>query len=258
MLIDWFTVVAQLVNFLILVFLLHRFLYRPIVKTIKSRQKEVEQRWQKAEKEKEAAEAEAASYQQKQEELAQKKQEFLDRAQQQGEQKYHQLLKQARQEIEQKQADWEEAIAQQQEQFFDNLEKKVTEQVYQIARRALRELADVELEEQAIATFTHRLQNLDESERKSLTQSLKKSDNGLVIRSGFDLPSETRQKILDSLHQQQIYQGNNVQFATTPDLICGIELQASDYKVAWNVKDYLQSLDRHLAQNFSQVRKENK
>lgn len=252
MLIDWFTIVAQIINFLILVFLLHRFLYRPIVKTIKSRQKEIEQLWQEAEKEQEVAQAEAASYQQKQQDLAEQEQEFLDRAQQQGEEKYERLLQQARQEVEQKQADWENALAQQQEQFFENLEQKVTEQVYYIARRALQELANVQLEQQAIATFIHRLENLDQPEREYLTQSLNKSENGLVIRSSFDLPSETRQKIVDSLHRQQIYQGNNVQFATKPNLICGIELQASDYKVAWNLQNYLQSLDRHLAQSFGQ------
>jgi F-type H+-transporting ATPase subunit b len=32
MLIDWFTVVAQIINFLILVYLLKRFLYKPIIK----------------------------------------------------------------------------------------------------------------------------------------------------------------------------------------------------------------------------------
>lgn len=52
MLIDWFTVIAQVINFLILVFLLHRFLYRPITKTIQARQKEIQRRWQEAEEEK--------------------------------------------------------------------------------------------------------------------------------------------------------------------------------------------------------------
>lgn len=252
MLIDWFTVVAQLINFLILVFLLHRFLYRPIVKTIKSRQKEVEQSWQDAEDEQEAAAAAVASYQQKQQELEQKRQEIIARAKEEGEQEYHNLVKQARQEVEHKQTAWEKAIAQQQEQFLENLKEKVTQQVYAITRQALQELADVKLEEQAIANFIHRLENLDASEQNNLAQSLQKSDNGLVIRSGYELSSETRDKIVDSLHRQQIYQGNNIRFVTTPDLICGIELQASDYKVAWNLENYLQSLDQHLAQHFSE------
>ena len=39
MLIDWFTVSAQAVNFLILVWLLNRFLYKPILNAIDVREK---------------------------------------------------------------------------------------------------------------------------------------------------------------------------------------------------------------------------
>src|SRR5512133_960681 len=41
MLIDWFTVLAQVVNFLILVWLLKRFLYRPILDAIDAREKRI-------------------------------------------------------------------------------------------------------------------------------------------------------------------------------------------------------------------------
>ena len=41
MLIDWFTVAAQLVNFLILVWLLKRFLFKPITSAIDAREKRI-------------------------------------------------------------------------------------------------------------------------------------------------------------------------------------------------------------------------
>ena len=37
--INWFTVIAQLVNFLILVWLMKRFLYKPILNAIDEREK---------------------------------------------------------------------------------------------------------------------------------------------------------------------------------------------------------------------------
>jgi F-type H+-transporting ATPase subunit b len=40
MLIDWFTVGAQAVNFLILVWLLKRFLYRPVLAAVDAREEE--------------------------------------------------------------------------------------------------------------------------------------------------------------------------------------------------------------------------
>jgi len=41
MLIDWFTVGAQIVNFLILVWLLQHFLYKPILNAIDAREKRI-------------------------------------------------------------------------------------------------------------------------------------------------------------------------------------------------------------------------
>ena len=41
MLIDWFTVAAQIVNFLILVWLLKHFLYKPILDAIDAREKRI-------------------------------------------------------------------------------------------------------------------------------------------------------------------------------------------------------------------------
>ncbi len=246
MLIDWFTLIAQIIDFLILVFLLDRFLYRPILQTIRARQEQIDHHWQQAQEEQKTAEAQVFLYKEKQENLEQKRQEIITQAQKEGEKQYHNLLQQARQEVEQKQTTWEEAIAQQQEQFFENLEEKLTKQLYQIARRAFQEIADVQLEEQAIRTFVHRLENLDKQEQQSLAQCLQKSNNGLIIRSSFELTQGSSDKILDALHKQKIYEGNTVQFTTAPELICGIELQASDYKIPWNLKSYLLSLEKHF------------
>ena len=41
MLIDWFTVLAQIINFLILIYLLKRFLYGPIIRAMEEREKKM-------------------------------------------------------------------------------------------------------------------------------------------------------------------------------------------------------------------------
>lgn len=252
MLIDWFTIIAQIINFLLLIFLLHRFLYKPIVKTIQKRQKEIEHNWQEVQEKEKTVDAEIAEYQEKQQDLEDRKNDIMAQAKQKAEQEYQHLLKEAHQNVEQQKQNWKKALAQQQEHFFGNLQQKITMQVFQIVRHAFQELANVQLEKQAIATFIHRLENLDEQKRQSLAECLQASDNGLLIRSSFELSSESHQKIIDSLQEQEIYQENKVQFATAPDLICGIELQSDDYKVAWNLQNYVQSLEQNLANDFPQ------
>ena len=60
--IDWVTVAAQAVNFLVLVWLLKRFLYRPILDGIDARERDIEARVTAAATAKAEADAAAASH----------------------------------------------------------------------------------------------------------------------------------------------------------------------------------------------------
>src|SRR5262249_16867757 len=54
--IDWFTVIAQVINFLILVWLLKRFLYQPVLRSIDEREKKIANQLKEAEDREAAAE----------------------------------------------------------------------------------------------------------------------------------------------------------------------------------------------------------
>jgi F-type H+-transporting ATPase subunit b len=65
MLIDWFTVGAQVLNFLILVWLLKRFLYKPILHAIDEREKRIAKELADADAKKAEAEKERDEFQHK-------------------------------------------------------------------------------------------------------------------------------------------------------------------------------------------------
>jgi F-type H+-transporting ATPase subunit b len=69
MLIDWFTVFAQGVNFLVLIWLLKRFLYKPVLAAIAAREKSIIDQLKNAEQKKSAAQTERDAFQQKNEEF---------------------------------------------------------------------------------------------------------------------------------------------------------------------------------------------
>ena len=62
MLIDWFTVIAQIINFLVLLLLLRRFLYKPILNAMEERERKVAERLESARQERVRAEEERARY----------------------------------------------------------------------------------------------------------------------------------------------------------------------------------------------------
>lgn len=259
MLINWFTVIAQIINFLILVFLLWRFLYKPILQTIKKRQATIDQRWKDAEVAQEKAQQEAIAYRQQQEELQQQQEAMMTQARQEVEQERQQLLIQARGEVEQMQAEWKDALAQDKDDFLLALGQQVIGETNRIVRHALRDLANADLEEQIAATFCQRLQKMDRSQRQAIAQSLSNYNQPIMICSSFEMPLTSREKLRETLRSVlldagYISQSDNKQqsddlfkFTTSPDLICGVQVKFGGYEISWNLDDYLQILEERLS-----------
>lgn len=248
--IDWFTLIAQIINFIILVFLLWRFLYKPITKTMGERRKRIERQWKEAQQQQEEAQAEAESYRQKQQDLEKRREELLNEAKEKAKAEQEKLINQARQEVDKKQAEWQESIQRQQESFLENLRQRVQEVTHKTTRRALQDLADAELEQRAISVFMERLKHLDQEERETFKQSVQKSGENVVINSAFEMSEETQTKLQDTLRQEDIVNGKDVKFSTSSDLICGVEMRSKNHQIAWTLADYLESLEEQFANEF--------
>ena len=247
MLINWFTVIAQIINFLVLVFLLQRFLYKPIMQTIKKRQKMIDARWKDAEIAQEEAQQEADNYRQQQQELQQQKETVTAQMLQKVEQEHQQLLIKSRREVEEMQMKWREALSQEQNDFIRSLRQQIAEQTNSIVRHALQDLANADLEQQIIISFCQRLQEMDENQKQIIAQSLQNSSQPIIIKSSFDISPESRQQIIKAL-QIQIVSNNPLEFQTSPDLICGIQIKLAAYVISWNLDDYLQTLESRFQQ----------
>ncbi len=78
MLIDWFTVGAQALNFIILVWLLKRFLYKPILNAVDAREKRIAAELADADAKKTEARRERDEFQRKNKEFDQQRAATLD------------------------------------------------------------------------------------------------------------------------------------------------------------------------------------
>src|ERR1700723_3816370 len=94
--IDWFTVIAQAINFLILVWLLKRFLYKPILHAIDEREKGIAMQLAQAEIKKSEAQQERDDFQHKNEAFDQERAVLLKHATDEAKGERHRLLDEAR------------------------------------------------------------------------------------------------------------------------------------------------------------------
>lgn len=247
--IDLFTLIAQIVNFLILVGVLWHFLFGRIVKVLNNREEQIASRIEEAEQKKKEADQEKAEHTKKIQELEQKREEIMSQARSEGDEKRKEILQVAREEAKANKAKWQHSLEQQKKSFLKELRKRAGEQIYAIARRTLKDLANEDMEKHAIEVFMKRLEELGEDEMKELTKLAQKSDAGMLIISAFDIPDEMRQKI-GELVEGQLGSDVDIKFETEPELISGVELRAGGKRISWSMADYLNSLEEQMSKAF--------
>lgn len=242
MLIDWFTVGAQALNFLVLVWLLKRFLYKPILNAIDAREKRIVAEIADADSQKADAKKEREEFEQKNAEFAKEREALLSKAAEDAKNECDKLLAQARQVADDLGARRKEALVREAENLGKTLVQKVQQEVFAIARKALGDLASIGLEARMAGVFIERLRSLDDSSKNSLAEAIKTATDSGIIRSAVDLDEAVRadlQKAMNETFAREV----RIRFETAPDLVAGLEFSVNGQKVAWSIKEYLSALE---------------
>jgi F-type H+-transporting ATPase subunit b len=245
MLIDWFTVIAQVINFLILVWLLKRFLYKPILNAVDAREKKVADELKNADAKEAEAQKEKDEFKHKNEEFDQQRNALLNKAREEAKAERQRLLEEVRKEASDLRAKQQEALRNEEQNLSQEIGRKTRQEVFNIARKVLTDLAGTSFEERAVDVFAQRLHNLKDEEKKQLASALNTSSRQVLIRTAFDLPQAQRDSIKKTI-KETLGIETQPRFETSPDLVSGIELTADGQKVAWSIADYLTSMQKSI------------
>ena len=243
MLIDWFTVGAQAINFLILMWLLKRFLYKPILHAIDERERRIATELADADAKKAEAQKERDEFQRKNDEFDRQRAALLTRATDEANAERARLIDEARKAADAFSAKRRETLKSDADNLNLAISRRTQQEVFAIARKALADLATTSLEERLGEVFTRRLREMDSKAKEGLAQALKTASEPALVRSAFDLPAEQRAAIRNALNESFSAE-NRVRFETAPDLVSGIELTTNGHNVAWSIADYLASLEK--------------
>ena len=249
--IDLFTFIAQIINFLILVFLLRQLLYKRIVRAMDQREEKIKARMREAEEKQEKADQEAESFREEKEKLEKEKQKILNKAEQQSDEKKQDLLDKARKEVDENKKKWQESLQRQKESFMAQLKQTAGRQIYAAVRKVLNDLADEELEDRIIRYFISRIKKLDKKKKKELQEKLASSSGKVMVISAFEIKKKLR-KSLEGAVQELFDKEVPLEFEQESGLIGGVELHAHDQTIAWSIDSYLSELEERLTQELKE------
>jgi len=250
MLIDWFTVGAQALNFLVLVWLLKRFLYRPILDAIDAREKRIAAELADAAAKKAEAAKERDEFRQKNEEFDRQRAALLSKATDEAKAERQRLLDEARKAADTLSAQRMETMRSDARNLNSAIGRRTQQQVFAVARKALADLATTSLEERLGEVFTRRLREMDARAKAGLAEALRTAPEPALVRSAIELPAEQRAAIQNALNET-FSAAIRIRFETAPELVGGIELTANGQKVAWSIAGYLASLEKNVDELLS-------
>jgi F-type H+-transporting ATPase subunit b len=245
MLIDWFTVGAQIVNFLILVWLLQHFLYKPILDAIDAREKRIAAELADADTKKAEAQKERTDFEGKNKAFDEQRGALLLKAADEAKAERERLMNQAKNDAVSMRTTQAEALRSDQSRLGNEITLLAEKEVFAIARKTLTDLANASLEERVAEEFTRRLRELDPKAKELLGDALKNSSQPALVRSAFDLPPDQKAAIQNALNET-FSAAVRIKFENSQDAICGIELAANGQKLAWSISSYLTALSKKV------------
>lgn len=248
MLIDWFTVGAQVINFLVLVWLLKRFLYRPILDAIDAREQRISAELADADAKRAEARQERETFQQKNQAFEEQREALLAQATDAAKSERQRLLDEVRQAADALRAKRQEALQQEAEQLNQALLSRTQREVFAIARKTLADLAGASLEARLVDVFIERLGAMDGEAHAVIAEALKTtSEQAGRVRSAFELPA-AQQAVIQAAINSAFETEVAVQFESGPDLVGGIELSVNGQRIGWSITDYLRSLEQGVGE----------
>ena len=252
MLIDWFTVGAQVLNFVILVWLLKRFLYKPVLDAIDAREARIAQQIAEATATQASAASEQAEFKRRNADFDAQRDALLKQATTAAEAERLRLTEVARQDAEAAATRRQEADRRDAANLRRGLADRTRAEVFAIARRVLAGLADTSLDERVAAVFLRQLAALDPTTLTALASGLDAGMPRATVRSAFDTGNAQREILRRAVVAvlapgvKGAASSIDVVFETAPDLLGGIELVVGGRKLAWNVAEYMGALEQFL------------
>ncbi len=243
MLIDWFTVGAQALNFAVLVWLMKRFLYQPILQAVNAREQRIAQSVAQANAQKAQAQQDSEKLQHERQAFEQQRAALLSQAAEDADAERQRLIEQARQAADALNARRQETLLRDARQFNQTLSQRACQEVFAIAGRVLADLAGSSLEARICEVFISRVQALDAAAKAALAGAFQAASAPALVRSTIALAPAQRAALQSALNQAFAAE-IALTFETAPALVSGIELSVNGQKLTWSIAAYLASLEQ--------------
>lgn len=249
--IDWFTTVAQAVNFLVLLAILKFVLFDRIVASIDARRSQLNAEREDARENLTQAEREKEKAETIREELETARETHLHEAKIAAEDYRGELEEEVRLQTDRMRERFHASLRDEERQLISELVQTAAEGVAAAAERALEDLADTDLQSRIVQHFCETLSRATLEERQRLREVWGRQTEPLIVRSNREFSDREREDLRGILRAAIAVEDTSgptvpVEFEVSDDLTCGLEISGAGYTVGWSIRSYLADLEERI------------
>ncbi len=234
---SWSTFLLEIINFLVLVWILKRFLFKPVREIIARRRAEIEKGLSEAHDQLAEAQALKQQYQARLSDWETEKHRLLQALNQEMEQEKAKRLDALKVQIEQERERNRVADARRAENLQRSLENTALRQGARFATRLLEGGAGAETGKHLVALVTESLQQLPEAERASF-QRLPGQETQILVTSAHSLSEDEKQGLILAL--TGLFPGeHSINFERDESLLAGLRILTGSWVLGCNLRDEL-------------------
>ncbi|HSQ97263.1 MAG TPA: hypothetical protein VLL98_00920 [Rickettsiales bacterium] len=241
---ELFTIIAQLVNFVILIFILNKFLYKPVLLTLEKRRNDIKKKIEETERKLSESEQLKEEYLNKLNNLMQENEDLKHKALQDIK-KFKELeIQKAKDDVAARKNKFTEYLDFEEKSLIENFNEKFGKLFVSYSNMLLKNIANSDLEKEVLNKFIEKIKLLNLQKIDEINSL--RSDTVLIL-SNNKLTSEQQEIIKETLQHKKI-KFSNINFEVDANLILGIQMKVKSYVLSWDVRelssDFLNSIGK--------------
>ncbi len=243
--INWFEVFAQILNFFILLFLLNKFLFKPVMAAMEKREEEIAKTIQNAESKFSEADNLVRDYEKKLSEIKNQEEIILTQAKKDAEEKRDLLLNQYKEEVKLRKQNFENEFNNEKADFIREFRKFLAGYTMKISKKVLEPLSSTKLEDKVFVGLLKTIENTD----PNILNEEKKTDKGnIIVESSGDITSSQKEELEKSILNIINADKTNhfIEFKKNPELIYGYKIIFNTFTINENLNFYLKDLEEEV------------
>lgn len=245
--VDWTTVLLQALNFLLLLAILQRFLYRPLRAKMEEREAEIEAEIAAAKRRAEEAERERAALEERLEAADAEAETIRREAREEAAERREEILEQARADAADARREASERIRGEEQAARERVREYARRTAVELAEDLLRETGGEALHDRLVDRFLSGEDGLGDADLDRLADGVREADGAVRVRTAYPLEADTLQRLRETLRDRLPWGESappelELSVEVDPELVAGFTLLSGGVALDLNVDRTLEEV----------------